>query len=142
MDDNLTIVPYAPTYGPRIEAWSSQSAMNTLLKLPSATIPSDLSSANHSWVALQGDDPIAIVTVNLDASHVGYLDVLVKPSERRKGVGGTLVEYVLAQPSVQEIHRLRALVELDNVGAQKILIKHGFTKTGYATTGQLEMERH
>lgn len=142
MQDDLTIVPFAEAYASRIEVWFSQDAVNALLKLPTSVIPATQASANRSWVALADKEPVGIATITLDETHAGHLNVRVKPSERRKGVGARLVEYALQQPATKEISHLRAFVELDNTAAQKILTREGFSRTGYTAEGQLEYEKH
>ncbi len=143
MNDSLAIVPFDPRLASRIEAWASQTAVRALLKLPEVNLPVSQNSGLMAWVALRNDEPIALATVSLNDQHIAYLEVLVKPSERRQGVGGQIVEYILEQPAVKELTRLHALVEQDNVAAQKILNQAGFSRIGYsAEDGRLEFAKH
>jgi ribosomal protein S18 acetylase RimI-like enzyme len=141
MSESLTIVPFEPAYAHRIETWSSHNAASMLLKQPGINSPAALGQV-HSWVALSGDDPIAVATIHYDSDHIGHLDVMVKPTERRRGVGGELVEYTLNQPDVKDIRRIKARVEHDNIAAQKMLSRQGFSRVGDTDDGRLEFEKH
>jgi|ERR1019366_2348478 RimJ/RimL family protein N-acetyltransferase len=143
MDGDVEIVPFEPRYSARIEAWSSQNAVKTLLKLPEATLPSAQDSGHQAWVALIKDEPVALATINFNEQRIAYLNILVKPNERNQGIGSQLIEFVLSQPSVKAIHRLHALVDRDNTAAQKILEREHFSRVGYGVEdGRLEFSKH
>ena len=139
--DDVTFAPLSGQHLAEIEGWSSASAVDMLLKQPGAGA-SGIGAASQGWVALRGSDPIAVAIVTSDRQQGGYLDFFVKPSERRHGVGGRIVEHVLVQPGVAALRQLRALVEFDNTAAQKILSRRGFSSVGYSADDRIEFERH
>lgn len=140
MADSIAIVPTEQRHLAQIEAWSGQNALKTLLKLPEMPLPGG--RLDYSWVALYNDEPVAIAGVRFDEEQVGFLEITVKPTELRQGIGAQLATFVLQQPSVQAVRKLHALVDFANTAAQKILSHEGFSPIGYAADGRLEFERH
>jgi ribosomal protein S18 acetylase RimI-like enzyme len=85
---------------------------------------------------------LAVALVKLNKEHVGYLECRVKPSMGRHGLGSRLVGYVLRQPPIRALIHLHAVVDPDNIAAQKTLEGQNFTRTGYAADGRIEFARH
>ena len=139
--DDITFAPLSARHLAEIEGWSPASAVDMLLKQPGAN-SNGADTSSQGWVALRGSEPIAVAIVTSDHQQGGYLDFFVKPSERRHGIGGHIVEHALAQPEVTSLRQLRALVEFDNTSAQKILSRRGFSSIGYSADDRLEFERH
>lgn len=140
MTDDVAIVPFDPSHAADIGAWAGQHAMHTLFKLPSVVASSPNSTL--AWVALKKERPIGIVTVTRQHGAIGQLDVMVKPSEQRQGIGSQLVAHALTQPDVQAFSHVRAHIPQDSLGAQKVLTRKGFSRTGYTEDGLLEFEKH
>jgi len=134
----MTVVRMDSTYQAAIEGWASPNALKTLLKLPETSFGNN----DNSWVALRKGMPVGLCSVNGDDNGVAYLDFIVKPSERRTGVGSAMIEKVLNDPVVNSITRMHAVVTQDNTGAQKLLEKNGFSRIGFSEDGRLEFERH
>ena len=125
----------------QVERWASRNAaIATLLKLP-ATSPDALSDV-HTWVALDGEEVIAIVTVWLNKEHVGYINCIVKPALKRQGIGTQIMEYALRQPFVADLVHLHATIDPANTPALVVLDSLGFTRTGYDKNGYVELARH
>lgn len=137
--DEVTIVPLGPHHIAQIEGWAPASAVETLLK---RSRMAEATGGIQGWVALRGEEPVAVATVTSDGRRGGYLDFFVVPAERRHGLGGRMIEHALAQPEVKELGDLRALVEFDNTAAQKILSRHGFSNVGYSSDDRMKFERH
>lgn len=138
MDEELTIRRLEVADQHQIEGWASPSALKTLLKLPETSFGTN----SNAWVALRNQVPVGVCSINENSNGTAYLDFIVKPSERRTGVGTVMIEAVLRDPVAGNIMRLRAVVEQDNTGAQKLLVKNGFSKIGFSEDGRLEFERH
>jgi RimJ/RimL family protein N-acetyltransferase len=125
----------------QVEHWASRNAaVKTLLKLPGTT--HEATSDAHGWVALDGGETIAIVTVNLNKEHVGYINCVVKPTAKRQGIGTQIMEYVLGQPFVADLVHLHAVIDPANTPALKVLDGLGFSRTGYDANGYVELARH
>ena len=139
MDDSLEIVPLEKHYADQIQTWANQSASKALLK--QSGLNTNPEGVTSGWVTLRNQTPIAVATIHVDIQHIGYLEFMVKPSEQRQGVGAQLVEYVLQQPVVKTLSKLRVLVEHDNIAAQKILAQKDFSRIGYSAEGNLEFEK-
>lgn len=129
MDSTIDIVPIDESHIAQVASWFQA--------VPSVGLHDSL-----GWVAVQHNQPIAVATLSYDGDHIAYLNFVVHPSERRQGIGDELVRQVLAQPDVQAVSHLHALVELDNQAAQKILNHAGFTHTGSSPDGRFVYERH
>ena len=140
--DGLTIVPLTENYASLAESWIAPDAATVLLNLSVTSGKFSSDKQSLGWVALLGKEPVAIATLTVDRQRIGRLDFLVKPSERRQGIGAAIVTYVLEQPETQTVSKLEALVEFDNTAAQKILARQGFTSVGYSSDDRLRFERH
>jgi ribosomal protein S18 acetylase RimI-like enzyme len=138
--DNITIIPLEQRHKFQIEGWGTPNALKTLLKLPEISLGHGTNS--ESWAAMLGDEVLAVGTITLNPQHVGYLDFLVKPSERRQGIGLLLVEGILRSPFARELGHLHARVEPENTAAQKILSKEGFSRVGTSEDGKIEFAYH
>jgi predicted acetyltransferase len=122
-----------------MRAWAAEEPGRMLLKLPEIR-----TSGNEpiGWVMLRNEMPVALATLELDGASSGHIDILVKPSERRRGYGTKLLERVLQEHHIKTLHIVRASAELDNTAAQKVLTNAGFSRVGYAADGRIEFEKH
>lgn len=139
--DDLEIVELKHEHLAQTEGWASrQNPAKALFKLPGASISP--TSDTQGWSAVSPSGKVlAIAIVRLNKEHVGYLECMVKPSERRHGVGSLIVEYVLGQPEVKNLIHFRAAIDLDNIPAQKTLEEKGFFRRGYTQDGRIEFSR-
>jgi len=140
MEQPVVIVPLTSLYQSKIEAWASDDAGGALFKQSGTHLADGQDS--RGWAAVIGSDPIGAVTISRDPSGVDFMYVIVKPSERRHGLGASLVKTALDDPETKKLTRLHAYVEPENTAAQKILIKRGFSQIGYGPDGQIEFELH
>jgi L-amino acid N-acyltransferase YncA len=138
---DIDIVPIKTEHLAQVETWASaHSATKTLLKLPRAPIAAGPGS--YGWAAVRDQKVLAIASVQLNKEHVGYLNCVVKPTEARQGIGTQMIDYVLKQPSVDNLVHLHALVDQDNAAARKILEQQGFSRVGYGADNRIEFARH
>lgn len=138
--DDIEIVELEHKYLVQVENWPSRhSATDTLLKLPAETTGQP---GNYGWAVLHDDEVLAVATVKLNKERVGYLNCIVKPASKRKGVGTLLVEYVLNQPPVNNLTKLHAVIEPANTAARQVLKEQGFTMIGNDSNGYLEYAKH
>lgn len=136
--DEVTIKPLRLEDLAQADGWPRGSAQ-TLLKLPSQSV----SGGNLiGWAATSDNQVLGVCYVTFDQNQVGYLEVRVKPNQLRQGIGTSLTSYVVTQPQVEAINHLHALVELNNIAAQKILDQHKFSRIGYSPDGRIEYARH
>ena len=137
----VDIVPLKPEHLAEAEGWSSgQNAAKALFKLPGASMKP--TSDTHGWAAVNPNGKaLAIAIVKLNEEHVGYLECMVKPSERRHGIGSDIVKYVLEQPEIKGLIHFRAAIDFDNISAQKTLEEKGFFRRGYTADGRIEFSR-
>jgi hypothetical protein len=141
MNQDISITKLLPEHLAQTEMWnSSQNATNSLLKQSNNSLPS--TSDIHGWSVLKDDEVLAVATVDIDNEHNGYLECRVKPSVQRQGIGSLLIEYALRQPAVEALSHLHASISLDNISAQVILNKQGFSRTGYTSDGRIEFTRY
>ncbi len=141
MADDFNIVVASPRHLSLVETWAGRNeATHTLLKTPRD--PSHGTSSGQYWAALNGQEVVAIASIELNSEHVGYVNCVVKPGYLRQGIGSRMIEYVLSQPSVKNLAHLHAVVDPTNIAAQKILNKDGFSRVGNDENGNLEFARH
>lgn len=142
MTDDLIMVPAEGRHLSQIEAWTARNdAVKTLLKTPRDPSARPGQSSWH-WVALIGEEVVAIATVELNKEHVGYINCIVKPGRQRQGIGSRLFEYALSRPEVRDLIHLHAAVDPSNIAARKVLNKSGFSRVGYDSNGRIEFARH
>ncbi len=139
--DNVSFVPLDNRLAAVVEQWVAPTALDTLLKRSEPMPLNDPQAASQGWVAVRGGQPIAVATVHPGGDRSGYLDIYVKPSERRQGIGGAILAYVLEQPTLKNFGTLQAAVAFDNTAGQKILSRHGFMNTGYTEDNRIRFER-
>ncbi|MBI1857059.1 GNAT family N-acetyltransferase [Candidatus Saccharibacteria bacterium] len=141
--DTITIKKLEPSHLSQISEWFNTDAASTLFKVPqlSSFDFGYLGSRFQGWVALDGDNIVAVVTIDVDEQNDGYLDFAVKPSERRQGIGDYVVANILKDPFVNNLGKLSASTTSDNSAAQRTLINNNFLKTGYTPEGYLKFER-
>lgn len=138
---DLVITTLKPEHTVQVEHWiSHNAAVKTLLKLPGAT--HEATSNAHGWVALDGGEAVAIVTVKLNKEHVGYINCVVKHTAKRQGIGTQIMRYALEQPFVKDLIHLHAVIDPANTPALKVLESLGFSRTGYDANGYVELARH
>lgn len=140
-DDDLVMKAAQADNLAQVEGWASRGdADRALLKMPS--LPSAGKPSSHQWVAVAGEEVIALSTIDLTEEHVGYLNCIVKPGHGRHGIGTRMIEYTLSQPSVKQLAHLHAAIDPSNTAAQKILNRYGFSRVGYHADGRIEYARH
>jgi RimJ/RimL family protein N-acetyltransferase len=138
---DILITDLKPVHLAQAEDWASRNAaVKTLMK--SSEISSAAISDTHSWVALHGEEAVAIVTVKLNKEHVGYINCVVKPTFKRKGIGTNIMKYAMKQPFVTNLVHLHAAIDPNNIPALKVLDSLGFSRSGYNEDGYIELARH
>src|SRR5260221_62516 len=99
MDATFTIVHMTIEYQRQIEGWATPNAAMTLLKLPEVS----MNPESQAWVGLIDNLPIAVCSISQNDDGVSSLYFIVKPSERRSGIGAHIVTYVLNEVSVKNL---------------------------------------
>jgi ribosomal protein S18 acetylase RimI-like enzyme len=85
------------------------------------------------YVAREGDRVIAMAALHFTTSTAeggkvaGLEDCVVHPAHRRRGIGEKLLGYVLEQARAEGALRVMLLTDGDNVTAQALYRKLGFT---------------
>lgn len=137
---NIRIVPLEQKHIAQVEKWPSRhSAVNTLLKTP---LESNARPENFGWAALDGQEVVAIVTLKINKEHVGYINCIVKPANKRQGIGTMIFEHALNQPEIKKLVHLHAVIDSGNISARQILAEHNFTLIGNDAYGNLEFAKH
>jgi len=84
------------------------------------------------YVARDGARIIAMAALHFTTSTAEggkvawFEDCIVRPEHRRKGLGKTLLEYVIAQAQAEGARRVMLLTDGDNFSAQALYRKSGF----------------
>lgn len=139
---SITLEPIRPDEFSRYSDWFNESASDFLSGAPES-LASNFNDSTESlaWKLVLGNETLALVTIAVDHSNIGKLNLVVDPRVRRRGVGSAAIKLVIVCPEVQSLRGLVGEVPASNVGAQKILIKNGFAKAGYTPEGNLEFRR-
>src|SRR5579862_3806908 len=117
---SLVIEAIDPAHLAEYEGWfGQQSAASFLLK--EAHYSNWSGSDARAWVGRADGSVIGVAVVTLDTPHHGHLDLAVKPSERRQGLGGIFMQQLLAEPAVKALAHLQVAVETGNTAGQKLL---------------------
>ena len=85
------------------------------------------------YVARSGGQVIAMAALHFTTSTAEggkvawFEDCIVRPEHRRKGIGKTLLEFVIAQARAEGALRVMLLTDGDNESAQTLYRKSGFS---------------
>lgn len=135
----ISLTPLAPAEFSKYEGWFNQEAGDQALA-PAQSLDSLLADSLEplAWRVTLVGETVALVIVMVDSLHVGHINLVVSPSARRHHVGSVAIAKLLLEPTIKKLAGLAAEVSAGNTGAQKILVKNGFAKTGYGAEGNLE----
>src|SRR3990167_459665 len=112
MNEPVAIVPITTEYQAQIEAWAGDDAGSALFKQSNSQLL--IGQDSHSWVAVRNNEPVGAATITPNANGLNFMYVIVKPSERRRGIGARLVDAVLEDPYAKSLTRLHSLVDPAN----------------------------
>lgn len=86
------------------------------------------------WLALEGDRPVGVVALSRDdelpEDEAYLIQMWVSSSARGHGVGDLLVSTVLDSAGEDGYSRVLLDVGAENLPAQRLYERHGFTRTG------------
>ena len=93
------------------------------------------------WAATQADRTVGFLRLDKAPDRSAELTLIVHPDRRRVGLGNQLLEEALRQVRIEGVHRLMAVVEVDNEAAQGFFLHAGFetelTGNGYVRLSRL-----
>lgn len=131
MPPPLRLRPFVPGDGAAVGPW---------LDGPGVSLPPG--SAAHRWAerllgdprvfaftAESQDGPVGFARLDLGPDRVAELTIAVARAERQRGVGGQLLQLVLAEAKALRIRRVQALVDPQNVAAMQFFARAGFDET-------------
>lgn len=135
---DVTLELIKPEEFDRFSDWFSEDASDYLSGMPE-NLAAMLSESIEplAWRLVLGRQTLALIIISVNSSRIGKINLVVDPRVRRRGVGSAAIRQILKQPEVKELRGLEGEVAASNIGAQKILIKNGFTKAGYGLEGDL-----
>ena len=93
------------------------------------------------WTGSIAGDTVAVALYYQDETRRGFLDLAVRPSERRHGIGAEMTERILEEEALKNSPTVQVDVEPENTAAQKILHGAGFVHTGHNSEGWLVLVR-
>jgi GNAT superfamily N-acetyltransferase len=88
------------------------------------------------YVLREGDRVLGMVNIQKSVSTAeggpvgGFEDFVVRPERRGQGLGMRLIRYAVEQSKAEGLLRLILLTDGDNVNAQRLYEKAGFTRSG------------
>ena len=134
---DLQVEPLDIKYLSLYEAWFDQRAANYSLFKQSKL--QDISSHNSwAWAGRIANEVVAVALFHLDDMRKGRLNIAVKPSERRHGIGAKLTDLILKEPALKNSTSIFVSVEPENIAGQKILVKNGFSKVDFNEEGLID----
>ena len=137
---DLQIKPISSVGLAEYEPWfDNRSASDILFKQPghSTVAGRDL----QAWSGVKDGEVVGVVIFHIDADNQGHLDFAVKPSERRKGIGYSMVALVTNEPTVRKVSKIHVSVGPENTAGQKILESKGFAHAGTTPEGYFNFEK-
>ena len=137
--DDLHLQSISATELSNYSSWfDNHDAADMLFK--QSSVESKAASDAVAWTASKGDDVVAVAYFSQSGSDASIY-LAVDPSMRRHGYGTKVLELVLGHPIFDKALRIKADIEMSNVGAQKLVAKSGFVKTGQTEDGMMVFER-
>lgn len=138
--DELSIKPLGVNALIRYGSWFDQRAASSIL-FKEAKHQELFRDVSEAWAGVINDEVVAVATLSLDTMRHGHLDFAVNPSDRRSGIGSSMIGQVLALPTVTNLVSTQVVVEPDNVAGQKILHKFGYVQIGFSQENLLIFEK-
>ena len=101
-------------------------------------LPSHVVQESVYWL-VRGDLILGLIKLRhkvneallIEGGHIGYG---VRPSERRKGYGTTMLGMVLDEARALELNRVMLTCDADNIGSAKIIERNGGKLSGTAVS--------
>ncbi|MFO0840117.1 MAG: GNAT family N-acetyltransferase [Phycisphaerae bacterium] len=83
-----------------------------------------------AFVALRGDEPLAMAAL-LQVGEIGRLcDMYVIPEARRQGIGAAMVSYLIATAKRWRLRPIVVDADATNTAGRRLLAQRGFTEDG------------
>jgi RimJ/RimL family protein N-acetyltransferase len=112
---------------PVLRAWFADAELSRRLSFPSdewfAYVT--VGAAARCWVALDASRIVAMIQIDRENSHVGYLDLAVRPSLRGQGIGTAVLAAFLSGPG-RAYATLEGRIEPDNAASLACCRRCGF----------------
>lgn len=134
----IQLTPIAPSHAPVISAllrlsfpdgWS-EDAVSSLLEL----------FTTQGWLALDGEEPVGVILLQLAAGQAEVLTLAVRPERRKLGVAKALLEQALAHVLQSGAAEIILDVAVDNAAALALYQSFGFVEVarrkGYYGSGE------
>lgn len=87
----------------------------------------DPRAGRFALLALDQDQPVGLLDVELDAGGTASFAVVVDPRLRRRGIARRMFAAMLSRPELAGVHHLTAGVEHGNTPSERLLRTLGFT---------------
>lgn len=124
--EGLTIRPLQRADGPAIEAITRESP-------EAAGWPAKSYARMAGWAAEAQAGIVGFLVTRIVADELEILNLAVDPHERRRGVGGALLDAAIEQGRRSHVRRAFLEVRESNRGAQRFYERHGFAVFGRRT---------
>jgi ribosomal protein S18 acetylase RimI-like enzyme len=91
-----------------------------------------LESVAHNVIAVEGGQPVGMVSGVDEGEQVELISMYVRPSARGRGVSDALVAAVAEWAQARGAARVSLSVRVDNIAAKRLYRRHGFVEAGPA----------
>jgi GNAT superfamily N-acetyltransferase len=143
---NLRFVTLAPDYAELIEDWFDDAdtvrfvggldwlASTLRFERPADSQPVDGDEpvAHHAWLALAGEQPVALVDVLSYRDGSASMKMTVAPTRRKLGLGKAVLHAVWRLPEMKDITEVFGYVDTRHHAAVRLAESSGFVATGAA----------
>lgn len=80
---------------------------------------------HYCWIVYQNNAPVGKVSYEID-NQKAYIDILIRPDCRRKGLGKTIIGQVINRPEIASIKQIIASIQHTNKASINLFKSVGF----------------
>lgn len=139
--DDISLEPASKADLAEAAHWAGLDSPGSLLFKTHGRAAAEQHGGALRWAARQNNQLVGVVSMSVDEDRIGHLDMIVKPDERRQGIGTSMLEKTLLLPEVKETSWLRFTTKHGNVAAKGVLRENGFHERFVSEEGGLVFER-
>jgi len=130
MDNTLVFREVNMNHIPVVNSWYHDPDSHYVEELTERFIKYVASNPNHyCWIIYQNNDPVGKVAYEI-VEQKAYIDILINPDFRRKGLGKKILEQVKNRPEISSIEQIVAGIKHTNISSINLFKSVGFDAEG------------
>ncbi|HLU20992.1 MAG TPA: GNAT family N-acetyltransferase [Bacillaceae bacterium] len=131
MDHTLVFCEINMNHIPVVNSWYHDNTDSSYVEeLTESFVMYVASNPNHyCWIVYQNNVPVGKVTYEI-VEQKAYIDILIRPDYRRKGLGKRIIEKVISRSEISSIKQIVAGIKHTNTASINLFKSVGFDAEG------------